>query len=296
MLKTDAKRVIKLAEAGAELCASILTGVFPTLILFAQALLILSVVGGILIMLRIVLIAIAPHLASSSKLVAAAVNVFMDVFAILMESIKLTIFEIEVVIEVLSFGAYHPKPFSAVLKFPKPISANEIVTFSNICANTCPEINSIGTVFNFLAPQIFHGTFCPILRASKPISIVGPILQAFLGWGVQGDFTTHPYGNCEELEPMHPKSTCVILAIGIIIAEFFIPLLLAGIILRSSGSVIWRLLVAVMENILTALELVYDVLEVVVKFLNLAPQDKPRLAEVREPLIQPPHTTTESLF
>lgn len=92
MLKTDVKRALYLAEAGAELCGTILSGVIPSLILFAQALLLLSLVALALIGLRILLIDIAPTLARSSKTVAAAINIFMDVFAILIEYIKLAIY------------------------------------------------------------------------------------------------------------------------------------------------------------------------------------------------------------
>ena len=285
MFKKDIKRVVKLAEAGAELCASIFTGVIPTMVMFAEGLLILVAVALVLVGLRVALIALAPKLAKSSKVVAAAVNVFMDVFAVLIETFKIAIYAIELAIEVLSFGAYRPKSIAQALRFPKPISANEIVTFSNICATTCPSINSIGHVFDFLAPQMFHNSFCPVLRATKPITALGPTLQALLGWGVEGGYETMPGDNCRDLESLYPKSTCVIIAIGIIIAEFFIPLLLVGILLKSSGSIVWRLLVAIVENLLTLVEIAYKIIEVAVKLLNLAPTEKHTASEKTKPLM-----------
>jgi len=296
-LKTDLKRVVKLAEVGAELCASVLTGVVPMLILFAQSLIFLSLIAAALIGLRIALIALAPSLARSSKVVAAAINVFMDVFAYLIETFKLAIYAIELAVEALSFGAYRPKAIKQALQFPKPISATEVVTFSNIVAQKCPSIDSIGSVFRFLMPQIFHSTFCPILRATKPIYGVGATTHALLGWGVQGGFQTWPGENCMELEPLYPTSTCVFIAVGILIAEFFLPILLIGIVLKSSGAVITRFLVAVTENLITVLEIGFVVIEFLVKLMNMAPKDAPKqnVPEAKEPLIAPPEPSKTAM-
>lgn len=197
-------------------------------------------------------------------------------------------------IEILSLGAYHPKSFKQTLRFPKPISASQIVTFSNTAAHTCPSINSIGAIFDFLAPQIFHNTFCPILRATKPITVVGPVLQTFLGWGVEGGYETYPSANCRELEDFHPKSTCVFLAAGIILAELFIPLLLFGIVIKSSGTAIKHLLAAVAENVLTACEIAYGIIGKAVRVLNLAPlEEHISLGDtVHEPLLDEHHSQT----
>ena len=272
MFKKDIERAVKLAKAGARLCSSIIYGVFPKLLLFAEALVLLSVIAAILVALRIVLILLAPKISSSAKAVTITINVFLDIIVLFIDEIKLTIYGIELIIEVLSLGSYHPKPFKASSLLPPHISSNEVVKFANTAGQVCPKFNSASTIFGFLAPQALHSTVCPLLRAMKPISVLGPVTENTLSWAVSGGFEAYPDGdNCMMKEPMYPDATCVIIGVGIILAEVFIPLLLIGILISSSGGIIASLIVAFIENVMTVVDLAVVILTQIVLTFDLIP-------------------------
>jgi hypothetical protein len=228
-----ARRAEKTAVAGFKFAASILYGFLPMVTLFAQAIAVLSALAVALVLLRIAIIKLAPSFALHAKTWAAAANVFMEVFALIMFQIRTAILAIQDI--VLALQGKHPKPFSTLV-MPRKVDATKVAAFANTLSTTCVEYNSAGAILGFLFKQALHSTVCPLLRAAAPVRWANVVLPALIGWASY-DYRPHPVGdNCQHPEPALPAMTCVGLGTGILLAEIVIPLLLACILLFNSGA------------------------------------------------------------
>lgn len=270
--------VVRLAKSGGALVLSIVTGVAPMIVLFAQTLAVLLAAGLILVGVRIALIELSPTIASGSKVIAAVANVFMDTLAVVIDGIKIVVYGIQVAIAALTNR--DPKTFPS-LKFPKPISPDDVVSFAHTVARECPRMNSASTIVGFLAKQGLHESICPVVRATAPIRIVGPLVASLLSWGTYG-WEPHPGDNCMIKEDLHPKSTCVVLGIGILIAEVLLPLLLIGILLNSSGSIIATVLINAVGVVVRVVKLAVDIQIAIARFLRILPRKEQEPVETTQ--------------
>lgn len=254
-LKYEIEDLLLLAKAGIALVANFLTGFLPLLVPFAENLAKITLVGVVLVALRIAIIELSPFIADKAQVFATATNVFIKTFAAIIDGIKIAIYGIMTAID---FIIGKDPPQFPDLNWPKKITVTRILHFSQTVSDVCPAFNSAGTILDFSFKQAMHPVVCPILRATSPVRLVNVTLPALIGF-LSYDYEPYPGHNCEHHENFQPKGTCVFLGAGIVFLEVLLPLLLIGIWVATSANIFFAVLRTVLNLISRSIELAFDI-------------------------------------
>lgn len=231
--------VENVAIASLKVGTSIAYGFFPMLLMFAQTLLVLIGLAVLFIVLRILILDLAPSFSNHARVWAGVANGFIDTLVVVIDAIKVAINVLQNVAAAFSGG--QPKAMPD-LSFPPQIDAAQVIEFSNTLVTECVPMNNIGSMMSHLVKQGLHSSVCPVLRAAVPVRGANAILDPLLSWASY-DYRPMPVGdNCKYPDPMAPKIYCIGLGTGIIMAELLIPLLLICLLIFNSGAALALLL------------------------------------------------------
>lgn len=239
-----------LVEHGAALIMSVFGGIL-LLVPFSWGLIQLLVAGLAMLVMRAFVIFISPFIARNAVMFTDLINIILLVIDTVVYAIRVwvviimdIIFEVE---KLLHLTHKKKGPTIGEEKHTEPLDPTSVRKRFNEISRECPKYNGIPQISDHITKQTLSEYVCPVIRAASPLDWVGDATETVLGPfsydatplpGERGH--THEI-NCEGPEDQDVAWSCVILGSGYVVIEILIPLLIGGIFLYSMGGSILRL-------------------------------------------------------
>ena len=241
-----------LLEHGVKLLTSFL-GSFALLLPFSSTFGYFAIFGILLLVLRRLILWAAPFMARNIVATTVIINGLWEVIrdiVYVMQGVVLGIFDI-------LNAAHRVVPFfpeikaHAIMGKPKDfedLSPTQIRRALNQIQKECPAYNSISAISGHITRQTLNQYVCPIVRAAKPLGWVGDATETIFSpfsydaTPFPGDRGHTKNTNCEGPDDQDVAWVCVALGAGYVVLEILIPLMIAGIVLYSTGGSLFRLL------------------------------------------------------
>lgn len=179
-------------------------------------------IGVTLILLRYIFMEFAPWGAKHSKLVAAFVNVLMDVIWVIFEYIKVAI---QILVDIIRLFSHKHAKSIKVDDPPDQVSSAEIEHFLRNIPVKCHDFTwTNAALVQFPLKHLLSPVVCPVLRYLWPLPWAYSIAESVLLWFSFDPTPVTGGGNCQADEDS--AWICVGFGTGYLILEIFVPFLI----------------------------------------------------------------------
>lgn len=281
----DAKYVVKRLVFGTSEVALGVLLFFPFLAGYSYAILLLLGIGICYIISRFVFLASIPFILKHSSIFLDILNATIFFANIFFDLVILTIdVSIKVIDDIITvvndvskaFGGHKVTGtistnwihFIKIKEVSKAAFQRELISIET----TCPAYDSAGSIFYFIARNLFNEFSCPVVRYTYPLPWLYDTMEALLGWSYHGSaapLVDHPGANCDAKQYATTDYVCVGLGVGYFVLEVMLPTLLLFALFLFIGAGLFKLLQVCFFLLGKAIEGATELALVVIKRLLL---------------------------